>query len=368
MLVGGSMQSVYIHIPFCETICTYCDFCKMYYHSTFVPSYLHALKKEIDEYYQGEKIKTIYIGGGTPSVLSTTELEQLFDILKTFHLDETLEFTFECNIENITREKLEILKKNKVNRLSIGVETFDKKFLFYLNRHHTKEEVAEKIKIARECGFDNINIDLIYAIPGQTLKNLRKDLDCFLELDIEHISTYSLMIEPHTILGVSKEESISEDLDYKMYELINQVLKEHGYDHYEVSNFARTGYESKHNLVYWNNENYYGFGLGASGYIKNTRYTNTRSLTEYIHGNYRKEKEILNEKEILENEFILGFRKLRGISKQQFFEKYQMKLEEIEKIKKLVKEGKLDDDGEYIFIKDMYIYTMNSILVEFIGD
>ena len=362
------MKSVYIHIPFCDDICTYCDFCKFYKNNEWIDKYLSTLKKEVIKNYKNDLINTIYIGGGTPSILNLDQLKKLFSIIKLFKLDKEVEFTFECNVESITKEKLEYLYKNKVNRLSIGVQTFNNKFLKYLNRHHTYNEVKEKIKLAKEVGFKNINIDLIYAIEGQTIKDLEEDLNKFLELDITHISTYSLIIEPNTILYINKTKEIDEDLDYEMYKLICNKLKQNGYNHYEISNFAKTGYESKHNLVYWNNLEYYGFGLSSSGYINNIRYTNTRNLNKYFNLNYIEEshKLIINEK--IENEFILGLRKIEGINKKDFLKKYKIDIKSIDIVNKLLKEEKLLENKTNIYINPKYIYTSNFILEEFINN
>ena len=280
------MKSVYIHIPFCENICSYCDFCKLKYNSEWISLYLESLKQEIETYYKGEKIRTLYIGGGTPSVLSMIELTKLFEILKLFDLSELEEFTIECNIESITNEKLILFKKNNVNRLSIGVQTFNEKFIKLLNRNHTKEEVEEKINMAKLVGFDNINVDLMYALPGETMEDLECDVDEILRLNVPHISCYSLMIEPNTKLYIDNVKEIDEDLDYEMYKYIEKRLNNREHTHYEVSNYAKIGYESKHNLVYWNNEYYYGFGLGASGYLENYRYDNTKNLTKYNSHNF----------------------------------------------------------------------------------
>lgn len=362
------MRSVYVHVPFCKTICSYCDFCKFYYNEKWVEQYLDQLEKEIKKDYLNDSIKTIYIGGGTPSSLSISELNKLFEIIKIFDLKDCIEFTFECNIENITREKAMLLKDNGVNRLSIGVQSFNNKNLEFLNRHHTKKEVKEKIEMLKEIGFLNINVDLIYALPNQTIEELEDDLELFLELDIPHISTYSLMIEPHTKLGIKQVEPIEEEKDALMYEKLNDCLKKHGYIHYETSNFSKKGFFSNHNLVYWNNEEYYGFGIGASGYINHIRYDNTRNWNNYINGRYRQEENLLTRNEEIENEFILGFRKMNGILIEQFYHKYHKNILEIPLVKKLLEEGKLVEEEGKIRIVDKYIYTSNQILYQFIGE
>ena len=361
------MKSAYIHIPFCSSICSYCDFSKFYYNEDWVNQYLEALNNEIDLNYKGEILNTLYIGGGTPSCLNVEQLTQLFNIIKKFNLSSKVEFTFECNVENISKEKLELLYNNGVNRLSIGVQTFNNDLLKTLNRHHTKEEVIEKINLAKSIGFNNINVDLIYAIPKEDMNILKNDLALFLSLNINHISTYSLIIEPNTKLYIDKFKNIDEDLDYEMYKYICTKLKENGYNHYEISNFARDGYESFHNLTYWNNEEYYGFGLGASGYVNGIRYDNTKSLNKYLNKNYIYESHKLELKETIENEFILGLRKVKGINKKFFQDKYNINIKDINHVKKLITDGKLLEDKDNIYINPKYLYTSNDILIEFLN-
>lgn len=361
------MKSVYIHIPFCSSICSYCDFSKFYYNEDWVNQYLEALNNEIDLNYKGEVLNTLYIGGGTPSCLNVEQLTKLFNIIKKFNLSTKVEFTFECNVENINKEKLELLYNNGVNRLSIGVQTFNNDLLKTLNRHHTKEEVIEKINLAKSIGFNNINVDLIYAIPKEDMNILKNDLALFLSLNINHISTYSLIIEPNTKLYIDKFKNIDEDLDYEMYKYICTKLKENGYNHYEISNFAKDGYESSHNLTYWNNEEYYGFGLGASGYVNGIRFDNTKSLNKYLNKNYIYESHKLELKEIIENEFILGLRKVKGINKKFFQDKYNINIKDINHVKKLITDGKLLEDKDNIYINPKYLYTSNDILIEFLN-
>ena len=362
------MKAVYIHIPFCSNICTYCDFCKMYYNKKHVTKYLEELEKEIKNNYNGETIETIYIGGGTPSSLDLEELEYLLKITEYFKTNNNLEFTVECNIENCSYEKLELLKKYNVNRLSFGVQTFNPNFLKVLGRKHNKEETFNIIKFAKELGFDNINIDLMYAFNGQTIDDLKKDLDLFLKLNINHISTYSLIIEPNTVLGINNYENIDEDLDYEMYRLIENTLKEHGYKHYETSNFAKEEFVSKHNLTYWNNLEYYGFGLGASGYINGIRYNNTRSLNNYLKGNYVLDKHELSKQEKMEEEMFLGLRKLDGVNKKDFKNKYGIDIKDAFDIDPEIKKGLLIDDGNNIYIPEKYQYISNQVLIKFIGE
>lgn len=360
------MKSAYIHIPFCHDICSYCDFCKTRYKKEWVDLYLDSLKNEIVNNYKGEKIRTLYIGGGTPSVLSIEELNKLFEIMNLFNLDEIEEFTIECNIESLTNEKLILFKKNGVNRLSIGIQTFNDKYIKLLNRNHTKEEVLEKIEMAKMIGFDNINVDLMYALPNETLEDLEYDVDNILRLNVEHISCYSLMIEPNTKLYIDKVKSIDEDTDYEMYRYIEKRLNNREYNHYEISNYSKTGYESKHNLVYWNNEYYYGFGLSSSGYLEGYRYDNTKNLNKYNKHYYIDNIVKISDEDRLRYELILGFRKIHGINKNNFKDKYDISIYDVFNIKDLLEKGMLSEDEENIFISNEWIYKSNEILVNFV--
>ena len=357
--------SMYIHIPFCSHICSYCDFCKRFYNEKECSNYLDSLSKEIKDNYKGEKIKTIYIGGGTPSSLSINNLTKLFNILKDIELDNDYEFTIEVNPENIDDEKLQLFKSNRVNRISIGIESTNDVFLKYLNRKHDFKMVKDIINLIKQY-FDNINVDLIYAIPNETIDDLKNDLDNIIDLDINHVSTYSLIINENTVLGINKTNYIDNDLDREMYDYICNYLKDNGFNHYEISNFSKSNYESKHNLVYWHNKEYYGFGLGASGYINKIRYDNTKSLTNYNKGEYRLNTESLSLEDIISYELILGFRLINGINKKEFYDKYKVNLIDMYNIKEFINKGYLIETSENIFIKYDMIYVENSILENFI--
>ena len=358
------MKSVYIHIPFCKSICSYCDFCKLFYHGPWVTQYLNSLLLEIQDKYMGEKIKTIYIGGGTPSSLSVKELKYFFEIVGKFDLVEDAEFTFECNLNDINEDLLNILKENGVNRLSIGIESFNEDKLKFMERFHTYEEAENAINLARNLGFNNINVDLMYGIPGETVKDLKKDLELILKLEPDHISTYSLIVEDNTKISNAGVLPISEELDASMYEEICECLDSKNYIHYEVSNFSKAGKESLHNLTYWNNEEYYGFGLGASGYVHGVRYENTRSITKYFKGEYLKSEEMLSKEDKMYNELMLGFRKMKGINLKEFFIKYEVNMQEAFDLKEVLKEKELLVSGEYIYVNPDYIYVMNEILIK----
>lgn len=355
------MISVYIHIPFCTQICSYCDFSKFFKNDEWIDNYLIKLEEEIKEKYKNEKVKTIYIGGGTPSCLNINQLNKLFNIIKIFAKTKNAEVTFESNSEDLNEEKLKLLKKN-INRLSIGIQTFDEKRLKTLNRSLNINNIKNALK-----EFENVNLDLMYGFKNQSLNEFKNDLNEILKLNPKHISAYSLIIEPHTKLFIKNYQRLDEDTDRNMYEILTETLKENGYNHYEVSNYSKKGYESNHNLVYWNNENYYGFGLSAGGYLNNIRYENTRSITEYLKGNYLFESHELDENETLENEFILGLRKTNGININNFINKYNFNPLNIQLVKELLSQNLLINKDENLYINPKYLYVSNEILMKFIN-
>ncbi len=358
--IFGDVMSIYIHIPFCTSICTYCDFCKIIYNEKYISNYLDMLEKEIRERYKGEKVKTIFIGGGTPTSLSLDELKRLFDIIRIFDVEDIIEYTIESNVESIDEDKLILMKEYGVNRISIGVESFDDDTLKVLGRKHNKEDIFKKIELVKKY-FDNINIDLIYAAYND-IDILKRDIDYFLKLDIPHISTYSLIIEDNTILKINGTKNINEDLDYEMYKYIEKTLEDNNYKHYEISNYAKEGYESKHNLVYWNNDYYYGFGLSSTSYIDNIRIVNTKNLSKYLNGNYKGNEEIEDTSTRMENEVMLGLRKLDGINLNKFRDRYGKDIDDVFDIDELVKDNYLIKDNNYLRINKEYMYISNEII------
>jgi len=337
----------------------------MYYKEEWASNYINELSCEIKSNYKNELIDTLYIGGGTPNSLNNCLLEQLLKELSKIRLNKNYEYTIECNIELLTIEQIELFKKYGINRVSLGVQTINEKYLKFLNRNHTKEEVKEKIELLKNNGITNINIDLIYAIPNETIEELSNDLDFIKSLNIPHVSTYSLMIEPNTVLYNNKVSNIDEEVDYNMYNYIINELN--NYKHYETSNFAKEGFESRHNLNYWNNDHYYGFGLGASGYIDNIRYDNTRSINKYLNKEYCSNKNYLSKNETIENEFILGFRKINGINIDDFNSKYNLNVLEIPIVKELLEREKLIINDRNIMLNKNYLYIANEILIDFLG-
>lgn len=358
----SKIKNCYVHVPFCVKICSYCDFCKNYYDEQVVSNYLDALKIEIKNNYKGEVLNTLYIGGGTPSCLSRDNLKELFKILRTFKLSKDYEFTFECNFEDITEELLSFLKENRVNRLSIGIQSFNKNYEKVLNRIIDKEKIIKNVSLSKSY-FDNVNVDLMYALPNESVNDLKEDLMVIVKLDVAHVSTYALIVEDHTKLKIDKIKETNEDLQNEMYYEIIKELSKNGYEHYEISNFAKTGYESKHNLTYWNNERYYGFGAGASGFVENKRYDNTKSIKNYISGKTIVYEEILDKKTLMKDEVILNLRKTSGINKETFKNKYNISFDKAFNYEDLKLKGYLNENEANVFIPENKLFISNEIII-----
>jgi len=361
-----NIKHTYIHIPFCKKICSYCDFCKVLYNEELVDRYLNSLKEEINSIYNGEYQETIYIGGGTPSSLNIKEINKLFDIIDKFYKDENTEITFECNFDSITKSKLDLLKQRGVNRISFGLETTNQEICKKINRTLDLNSVKKIIDYSKEIGLNNINIDLMYGFDNTNLENLKQDLDFLLGLDVVHISTYSLEIHENTSFYIKNEKRIDEELDREMYDYIHDYLEKNGYSHYEISNFSKKGHESKHNNCYWKNEHYYGFGVGASSYIKNKRITNSKSITSYLNNDIKKEIEELTKKDEMVYELILGLRLKEGIDIDDFYKRYNVSIYDIFETEKLINKKLITIENNRIKIPFNNWYTINSILVEFL--
>lgn len=359
------MLGIYIHIPFCKKICNYCDFCKVLYDTNYVDKYLDMLEKEIKNRYKNELVKTIYIGGGTPSSLNNWELDKLLGILTVFNLDNDYEYTIECNIDDIDIDKINIFKSYGINRISFGVESFNKDIMKILGRSHDEDTIFDNIYLTKKY-FDNINIDLIYGVT-EDIDVVKSDINKFLELDIPHVSCYSLILEENTKLYIDKHDYISEDMDNQMYEYIRDTLVKNGYKHYEISNYAKNNYESIHNKNYWLNGSYYGFGLGAVSFLDNYRISNTKNLSKYLKGIYEKEKVFEDIKTNKENDLILGLRMIDGINIDIFNKKYDDDLLSRDIIKELIDGKYLEVVDNHLRCSDKYLYLENYFLEKIIG-
>ena len=315
-------ESAYIHIPFCKSKCKYCSFIS-FPALEMKEQYLDALNIEIDNLYKKELLKTIYFGGGTPSNLSAKEFST---ILEKFNFDQNSEITVELNPETINLKYLQDLKAIGINRLSFGCQTFDNKILKDIGRRHLSEDVINSVNYAKQAGFKNISLDFIYGLPTQTTENFVKDLNTAISLDIEHISLYGLKIENGCFFYKNPPANLpNDDIQAEMYLKAIEILGKNGFEHYEISNFAKKGFHSRHNLNYWENNNYYGFGVAAHGYENGTRYFNTSNLQEYIENPIPyKDSHKLTIQEQLEEEIFLGFRKIAGINIEQINKKFNI--------------------------------------------
>ena len=333
----NKVKSLYIHIPFCQKICDYCDFTKLQYFRKFAIPYLEALKDELENYHI-EQLETIYVGGGTPTALDEDLFEKLLQIIEPY-INGVKEYTFEANPESLSVEKIKLLKQYGVNRVSIGVQTTNDKILKAVNRDHSFSQVKTAVKNLKEAGIDNINADLILGLPHSSESILKEDLKNILSLDVNHVSCYGLTVNRHTALfnkGFKEPES---DLLRKYYDIVEEILLDNGFVHYEVSNWAKPGFESKHNLTYWRNEQYYGCGLGAAGYIKDIRYKNTINLSQYLKRVFILEKEEVSKEDKLTYQIMLNLRTDEGLNLQYLKKHFDVDLlkdknDEIESLKK----------------------------------
>ena len=356
---------IYIHIPFCSSICSYCDFPKLLYDKKYTKKYLDMIKDEIISRYKGEEVVSIYIGGGTPTSLDIEELKYLLEITSIFKISKDIEFTIESNIESLNQDKIKLLKEYGLNRISLGVQSFQDNTLKELNRKHNSKDVIKVINNLKKEGFKNISIDYIYGVHPD-IEETKKDIKTFLELDIPHISCYSLIIENNTVFKINNRNYIEEDIEEQMYHYIKDTLEANNYIHYEISNYAKRGYQSIHNLNYWNNGEYYGFGLGAVSYLNNNRITNTKNLTKYLAKEYIEIKEYEDKNTDISNTFMLGFRKVKGINTIDFKNKYNIDITSIEPVTRLINEGKLILENNQLYIHPDYFYLSNEIIIEFI--
>lgn len=368
--------SAYVHIPFCTQICYYCDFSKVFIKNQPVDSYLEHL---IEEYhsYDIKKLRTLYIGGGTPTALSAPQLafllEKLTDKLDLSYLEE---LTIEANPGDLDEEKIAVLKDSPVNRVSLGVQTFNDRMLKQIGRSHLEKDIYENIANLKKAGFDNISIDLIYALPKQTMEDVKTNVAKAIALDIPHMSLYSLILENHTVfmnrMRRGKLPLPKEDLEAEMFEYIIAELEKAGFEHYEISNFSKPGFESRHNLMYWDNAEYYGIGAGASGYVDGVRYKNHGPIRHYLQaveaGNARVQEEVLTLNEKMEEEMFLGLRKKSGVSKKRFEEKFGLSFEDQygDVVAELTEQGLLVPDKDIVRMTKQGLFLGDTVAEKFI--
>lgn len=345
--------------------------------NSYKEQYISYLIKEMElKKALFSNIKTIYIGGGTPSSIPLPSLEYLFEQLFTYvNRANILEFTVEVNPIDVNKDLITLFKKYGVNRISLGVQSFDDEKLQFLGRTHNRKQAIQAVKICQKYGIRNINLDLIYATPNDSFKKIKKDLIQAIKLNITHLSTYSLILEEKTILYHQYQKKLYQpfdpDQEYQIYMKLTRFLKSYGFKHYEISNFAKNKYQSRHNMTYWLNQKYLGIGAGASYYIDNIRYTNVMNLKQYFAGidnrylNYQEEVE-LTIKDQMQEEVMLGLRMVKGINLDVFQAKYQKTIEEaFPFINDLIKKKWLKIKKHYLYIPEKMLYLSNSIISEF---
>lgn len=369
--------SAYVHIPFCTQICYYCDFSKVFIKNQPVDDYLQALIREF-KHYDIHDLKTLYIGGGTPTAITADQLDYLLTNLEAeLNLDMLEEFTIEANPGDLTPEKIQVLRKSAVNRVSLGVQTFFDKQLKQIGRGHNEAQIYESIDALKEAGLTNISIDLIYALPNQTMEQVQENVRKALALDIPHLSLYSLILENHTVFMNKQRRGRlhlpSEDIEADMFTYIIDELEKNGFEHYEISNFTKPGFESRHNLMYWDNVEYYGVGAGASGYLNGVRYRNRGPIQHYLkaireEGHSRLGEDILTKEEMMEEEFFLGLRKKAGVSISHFEVKFGVSFTEryAEIVDALVEKGLLKHEGDTIRMTKKGLFLGDTVAESFI--
>ncbi len=359
------IEHAYIHIPFCIRKCNYCSFISGE-NIQNKQIYLEQLLKEIKTRYNGELLKTLYFGGGTPSLLDIKDISILLDC---FNLSGNAEVTIETNPETVTFEKFSGYVKTGINRVSIGIQTFNPYILEKIGRKHTEKQAENSVYSVKKSGCNNVSIDLIYGLPNQTINDFKTDIKRALKLKINHISYYGLKIEKGSFFYENPPSNLPDDeLQAEMYNILCDSLFE--YNHYEISNFALKGFESRHNCAYWKNKEYYGFGLNASGYEGKIRYKNISDFNEYIKNPFKKEEKIiLTENEAMENEIFLALRLKEGINIKKFNKKYNINfLNKYEKIiNKYEKFGLLKIENEHIKLTREGILLSNEIMSEFVS-
>lgn len=372
-------RALYIHIPFCDNICAYCDFYKMKAKPALKARYIDALCQEIvASAGMLTEIKTVYIGGGTPLSVSAALFMKLLEKLAAYiDLHKLAEFTVEANPNDITPEILPLLRFYGVSRINLGVQSFNAGKLKILGRNHDKKAAIKALRLLRESGFSNIGVDIIYGVGHKdSFRKVKADLRRALKAGVTHISLYALILEEKTILMRRLNKGLyipaPDDRQAEIYYRANRYLKRKGLNRYELSNFARPGFESKHNLVYWNNEHYLGLGAGAAGYLGDIRYVNARNLEAYFgavnakrpaYGEHTK----LTLLDKMKEEVILGLRKTEGINTRNFSAKYEKNITEVfPVVEELFEKGLLKLRGENLFIPEDKLFLSNEVLINFI--
>ena len=392
---------LYIHIPFCKKKCNYCDFVSFANSEEKIEEYINCLICEIKEVAENVKfqfqqkkgdlvnVRSIYIGGGTPSYIDSKYIKQILNTIRNSYdfvmaglIDKQEQFpeiTIEINPGTVTEEKLKDYKYSGVNRISIGMQATQNRLLTQLGRIHSYQEFETTYLLARKIGFNNINIDFMIGLPNQTIENIKESLQKIKKLNPEHVSVYSLIVEENTILSKQIEEGTlelpEENKEREMYWTVKNFLEENGYNHYEISNFAKPNRESRHNMDCWNQKEYFGFGVAAHSYVDNVRFSNITDLNSYIENYKHNEPEknfVFHEKEnyldTMKEYLLLGFRKIKGVSKKDFENKFQLPIESIFKLEleELKEKGLILENEDTYYLSDKGIDFANLVFEKFV--
>lgn len=382
MTYNQRTEAVYIHIPFCTNKCFYCDFNSYVLKDQPVMDYLRALDHEMEltvKAHPPGAIKSIFVGGGTPTVLKPDEMEFFLQSVKRHFpvWSDDIEFSMEANPGTTDPEKLKVMREGGVNRISFGVQAFQNSLLSGIGRIHDTDDVYRSLDNARAAGFDNMSIDLMFGLPNQTLEMLAESVDKALELGLPHYSIYSLKVEENTLFHTMYQKNQlplpDEEDELNMYLLLMERMKAAGYKQYEISNFAKPGYESRHNMTYWRNEDYYGLGAGAHGYINRQRHVNIKGVNPYNEaaktGLPRLESFEVSREETMEDFLMVGLRVLDGISRSRFEQQFDASLDEVFKrpLSKMVNAGLLETTEDGYRLSQKGILFGNEVFAEFIG-
>lgn len=377
------MRGMYIHIPFCHQICHYCDFNKVFFKNQPVDAYIESIGQELavmrQEGISFEGVETVFLGGGTPTSLSEHQLDRLLAIIHAYvDVSSLTEFSTEANPDELTYGKLKVLKSGGVDRLSIGVQSFDGELLKKIGRTHGADDPARVISDARKAGFENMSIDLIYGLPGQTIAQWQDTLNKALALDLPHYSGYSLIVEPKTVfynlMNKGRLPLPGEDIEAEMFAILMDHMEKHGRKRYEISNFAVPGYESIHNLIYWENATYAGVGAGAHGYLNGERYSNIGPIAKYMEKTAAGERpiqqtHIVTESEAMEEEMFLGLRKSNGVSISSFEKKFGKSLEVVygDTIQQLIQDGLVERSDDRVKLTRIGVFRGNEVFQQFLA-
>ncbi len=364
------MKACYVHVPFCKDICAYCDFTRCRYHKGLADKWLKRITEEISQKLKNSSLETLYIGGGTPTALSYHQLQMLLESLAPYR-KEVKEYTIEANIESLDADRIRLLRAHGVNRISLGVQSLQPILLEYIHRHHRKNDVIKCLDLLHENGMDNISIDLIYGLPKQTFAMWQQDLKEIAEhFSITHISLYALTIEEHSQFGRDGVRNIDSDIEADMYAYAIETLEKNGFYQYEISNFSKKGFESKHNQMYWKYEDFCGIGCGASGKENHVRYDNTKNLHTYITEGSSANITVLSKEDEMFEMLMMSLRMKKGVSLSAFYNRFHENLEEYYKnaMQKNIEKNLLVIEGDYLRTTKQGMLLLHDVLVDFLPE